>query len=187
MINSDWSKDFNTSGGSEEVVLYKSPFSPHDSDNAKHGTLTNGILPEIYDPPVLMKEAPTGSGIYLDRLNMQKVNEAPMKVVDVTAVQPQAGTIEEAFRTRRRKEKYGVAGLVGSEVIHGSAPVETFRKRKERFEANDTKALIVIIVCIFAICLAGFSCGVLVPKLKIKHKVKMVEPKKESEERLEAF
>jgi hypothetical protein len=80
MINSEWSKDFNTNGGVGEVVLYRSPFSSNVSYNSRQGKISNGVFHTEYEPPELTTEAPSGATIYTDRLDITKTNPAPMQV-----------------------------------------------------------------------------------------------------------
>ena len=100
-------------------------------------------------------------------------------------------SVEESFRQKRKREKYGVPGLKDSHIIHAGYPIETYKKpgRKENFSQEDSRVLVIVILSIIAICIAGFTLGVLVPKIKINHKVKMVEKvqKPAVEERAEAF
>ena len=182
MINTEWSKGFNTNGGVQDIKLYNSPYSSNESYNSRQGRATNGVLLTEFEPPTIDVKAPVASSVYTDRLDMTRVNEAviPEKT--------------EEFRVKRKAEKYGIPGLKDSHMIAGSFPVEGYKKpmKKERFTQEDTRSLIVIIIAIISLCIVGFTFGVLVPKIKINHKVKMVEavPRKEKkvvEERAEAF
>ena len=188
MINSDWSRGFNTNSSVDDIVLYKSPYSPNIAYNSRQGKISNGVITTEYDPPELLTEAPTGASVYTDRLNLAKTNPAPMEVRDAV----DAGmSVEESFRQKRKREKYGVPGLKDSHIIHAGYPIETYKKpgRKENFSQEDSRVLIIISLAIVSICSAGFTLGVLVPKIKINHKVKMVEKvqKPAVEERAEAF
>ena len=182
MINSEWSKGFNTNGGVDNIVLYKSPYSSNVAFNSRQGKITGGIIQTEFEPPTLTVEAPSGSAVMVDRLNIEKTNPMPMEVKE----QARPMTVEEAFRQKRKVEKYGVQGLKDSHLIHASSPID--RMEKESFSAEDGRALIIIILAIVAICIVGFTFGVLVPKIKFVHKVKMAEPKQQKvEERSEAF
>ena len=182
MINTEWSKGFNTNGGVQDIKLYNSPYSNNESYNSRQGRATNGVLLNEFEPPTLDVKAPVASAVYTDRLDMTRVNDAVIN-----------GKTEEEFRVKRKPEKYGIPGLKDSHMIAGSFPVEGYKKpvKKERFTQEDTRSLIVIIIAIISLCIVGFTFGVLVPKVKINHKVKMVEaiPKKDKkkDERAEAF
>lgn len=199
MINSEWSKGFNTNGSLDNVVLYKSPYSSNVAYNSRQGKITNGVITTEFEPPVLSVEAPTGSTVYTDRLDIKKVNPEPMNVrVERDSIAFRGAerveepvSVEEAFRQKRKREKYGVPGLKDSHMIHAAFPIETYKKpaKKEQFTQEDTRTLIIIIMAIIAVCITGFTFGVLVPKIKFVHKIKMAGQKEQvqPEERVEAF
>lgn len=182
-----WDTNINSVGGAKDTLFVTSPYSHNSSANAAQGSLTYGNLMNEFAPPKIMV-TPIDDGYYIkNRFNGAINGQAGDVKYDENVVEVGADEVpnDPTKVTNKDKEGYGVyvapsrrsekfvtnSSRKKVKIVEPYTEMPGFKGseiHQEKFTAEETNGIIVILMSVIVFCIVGLCFGYLVPKVNVR-------------------